>query len=337
MITNRETRIQFIPDKHQRSLLSAIANGDLDQIKKIIGQNGIDANVYDHRTFSPIMMEALTSFGIKDEDDRLKILRFFLDHGADPNLNCKSGYNALHIAVQQERLVRALDLFLDFGGDVNSADQNGATVAYWAIQGFPWKAEGELRQKHLNVVEKIMMLGADLGRKNKFGVAPRDWLERSPEDLRQLVRKCEKLNPRYQESSTIQPDFPTHYTYPDIVKYIRTHLIPVRGEAETLEGEMLRGLDILQDEAYRNGNANYSKTHKDFAAFILDNLTTFTKTGSDDIEKITEAVKKLMNPEKPYLEDDVYDYLTDQICLFHLKINNDEFETVNKKWWKFWL
>ncbi len=180
------------------------------------------------------------------------------------------------------------------------------------------------------------MLGADLDFKNKFGVAPRDWLDRSPEDLQQLVQKCEKLNPDYKKGFTIQPDFPTNNQFPDIVKHIRTNLIPVRGRAKTLEGEMLRGLDILQDEAYRNGNANYSKTHEGFAKFILDNLTTFTKTSAADIEKITHAARKLMNAEEPYLEDDVYDYLTDQICIFHQKINNDEFEMPKKKWWRFW-
>ncbi|WP_302850500.1 hypothetical protein [Chryseobacterium sp. SSA4.19] len=43
-----------------------------------------------------------------------------------------------------------------------------------------------------------------------------------------------------------------------------------------------------------------------------------------------------MKAEDPCLEDDVYDYLTDQICIFHLKINNNEFKTVKNRWWKFW-
>ena len=184
-----------------------------------------------------------------------------------------ANHNSLHIAVQQEKLVRCLDLFLDYGGDVNATDKNEATVAYWAIQSFPWRTEGEQRHLHLQVIEKIALLGANLDSKNKFGVSPRDWLQRSPEDLQQLVSSCEKLNPVYKPVHTIQPDFPTNYKYPEIVNYIRTDLISVSGEAETLEGEMLRGLDILKDEAYRNGNVNYSKAHNAFAAFILDNFT----------------------------------------------------------------
>ncbi|UIR55671.1 ankyrin repeat domain-containing protein [Sphingobacterium sp. SRCM116780] len=328
--------IKLIPKAHKQPLLSAIAKGDFDSIKNIIEQNKIDINAYDDYSYSPILMEVLTPYGIKNEDDRLKILRYFLEKGADPNLNCKSGYNCLHIAVQQEKLVKALDLFLDFGGDVNSADSNGGTVAYWAIQSFPWRTAGEQRQVHLKVLEKIFMLGADLDHKNKFGVTPRKWLERSSEDVQQLAEKCERLKPVYKSINTDHPEFPTNYTYPDIVKHIRKNLIPLRGEAETIAGEMLRGLDILQDEAYRNGNVNYSKTHKAFAQFILDNLAASTKTNSNETEKITKAVKQLMNSKRPYLEDDVYNYLTDQICLFHKKENNDESETNTKKWWKFW-
>ncbi|WP_026063180.1 ankyrin repeat domain-containing protein [Pedobacter arcticus] len=327
--------IKIIPDQYKRPLLSAIAKGDFDNIKIIIEQNKMDLNVYDDYSYSPILMEVLTSFGIKDENERLKLLRYFLENGADPNLNCKSGYNSLHIAVQQEKLIKALDLFLDFGGDVNSTDKNGATIAYWAIQSFPWRSEGEQRQIHLNVLEKIFMLGANIDYANKFGVTPRKWLERTSEDVQQLAEKCEKLNPIYKPVNTNQPEFPTNYKYPELVKHIRTNLIPARGEAETLEGEMLRGLDILQDEAYRNGNVNYAKAHKDFAEFILKTLTTFNKTSSDDVKKITNEIKKMMNPKKPYLEDDVYDYLTDQICIFYNKNNNDETDE-KKKWWKVW-
>lgn len=338
LITTKYCRImiKFIPEEYRKTLLSAIATGDFDTIRNVTEQGKIDLNVFDDRTFSPLMMEILTSFGIKSEEHRLEILRFFLENGADPNLNCKSGYNVLHIAAQQEKLIKALDLFLDFGGDVNSTDHNGATVAYWVIQSFPWRTEGERRKLFLAVVEKIMMSGADLDLKNRYGVSARSWLERAPEDLQQLVLTCEKLNPVYRSVSTVQPEFPNNYKFPDIVKHIRTDLIPLVGEAETLEGEMLRELDILKDEAWRNGNVNYSATHKAYAEFILDNLTNFTKTSHSDIVKITEAVKNLMNPENPYLEDDVYDYLTDEICKFHLKIINDEFEIPDKKWWKFW-
>jgi len=329
--------INLIPEIHKQTLLSAIAKGDINAVKIVVEENNLDLNVYEERSYSPLIMQVLTSYGIKNENDRLIFLQYFLDNGADPNMNCKEGYNSLHVAVQQENLIKALNLFIDFGGDVNALDKNGASVAYWAIQGFPWRTEGEKRELHLQVLEKILMLGADLDCQNKFGVTPRSWLEHSPVDVKSLVQKCEQLHPVYKPASTRQPEFPTRYAYPEIVKNIRENMIPVTGQPESLEGEMLRNLDILKDEAHRNGNVNFSDSHRAFAEFILDNLTTFTRTDKKDVEDITAAVKKLMDPEKPYLEDDIYDYLTDQICIFHQKISNDDFVVeTNKKWWQIW-
>lgn len=199
--------IKLIPKQYKRPLLSAIAKGEFNSIKSIVEQNKIDLNAYDDHSYSPILMHVLTSFGIKDESKRLKILRYFLENGADPNLNCKLGYNSLHIAIQQERLIKSLDLFLSFGGDVNSTDKDGATVAYWAIQSFPWKSEGEERQIHLNVIEKIFMLGANLDYANEFGMTPRKWLEHTSEDVQQLAENCEKLKPIYKPVNTNQPSF----------------------------------------------------------------------------------------------------------------------------------
>lgn len=81
--------IQLIPEKYHRPLVSAIANGNIDNIRNIIEQNGLEVNIYSNHSFSPITMDVLTSFGIKNENDRLKILQFFLDRGADPNLQTR--------------------------------------------------------------------------------------------------------------------------------------------------------------------------------------------------------------------------------------------------------
>ncbi|MBZ4033495.1 ankyrin repeat domain-containing protein [Flavobacterium sp. 17A] len=322
----------FIPQQYASLLSSHIAKGEFDSAQKIVDQNAIDINAYiDSEDYSTLIIEVLTTYGCKDEEERAEMLRYLLEKGANPNTYCKNGYNALHIAVQQDKLVKCMNLLLDYGGDVNLADPNGGTVAYWAIQGFPWRTEGQERENHLNTIEKIMMLGADLDRKNKFGVDPRKWLEHTSEDVKELVAKCEKRNPVYKPSHTIVPKFPTNYKFPEIVEQLRA-LIPPTGSAKTIEAEMLRGLDILQDEAYRNGNINYNQQHKDFAQFILLTLTTSTVFDDKEIKTISSNVKKLMSAKKPYLDDDVYDYLTDKICVYYNHQNKKE--NAKKKWWQ---
>ncbi len=314
--------IKLVPEQHQRELSMAIAKGEFDNVKRIIEENNIDVDVFiDNNFYEPIVMNVLLSYGISDESERLKMLRYVLEKGANPNTKCKDGYNCLHVAVQQKKLIKALDLFLDFNGDVNITDRNGATVAYWAIQSFPWRKEGEERQLHLNVVEKILMLGADLDCKNRFGVTPRKWLEHTSEDVKQLVEKCEKLNPIYKPSESLQPEFPTNLQHPEIAKKIWQELVPPIGQAETIQGELLRAVEKLRDEAQRNGNINFFDSHKKLAKFVMDTLVNSELFDKKEITKIKSESKKLMKASSPYLDDDAYDYLTDQICVFYLKNN----------------
>ena len=109
--------IKIVPENHRRELSMAIATGEVDNVRKIIERNSIDADSFiDTESYSPVIMEAILSYGMKNEADRLIMLRYLLEKGANPNTKCKRGYNCLHIAVQQQKLVKALDLFLDFNG-----------------------------------------------------------------------------------------------------------------------------------------------------------------------------------------------------------------------------
>jgi hypothetical protein len=311
--------IKTVPTQHRKALSAAIYKGELDAVKRLVEQYDVDANAFlDDTFYVPVLMEALTTQDAEDGGENLAMLRFFLEKGADPNLYCKAGYNSLHIAAQNESMARALSLFLDFGGDVNLTDRNGATVAYWAIQGFPWRKEGDERLLHLGVVEKILMLGADLDYKNKFGATPRKWLKHAPEDLQQLAKECEKRKPVYKPSHVLQPEFPSGLLYPEIAQKIWNELVPPTGPCKTVQGELLRAVEKLRDEAQRNGNINYHETHKLLAKFVLDTLSGAAIFDKKEIARIKSETKKLMKPSAPYTDDDVYDYLTDKICMFYI-------------------
>ncbi|TDX12510.1 ankyrin repeat domain-containing protein [Flavobacterium sp. S87F.05.LMB.W.Kidney.N] len=325
--------LKLLPQQFSSILATKISNGEFDSAKQIINSENINVNSYiNAEYYNTLIIEVLTSYGCKDEIERTEMIHYLLENGANPNMYCKSGYNALHIAVQRHNLIKSLDLLLDYGGDVNLTDSKGATVAYWAIQGFPWRTEGDERQIHLSVIEKIIMLGADLDLKNKFDITPRKWLEHTSEDVKKLVEECEKKERLYKPSDTIYPKFPTNYKFPEVVEQLRS-LIPSSGKANTIESEMLRGLDNLQDEAFRNGNINYNEQHKDFAKFIQTTLTESSIFDEKEIKKINSVAKKLMSSKKPYLHNDVYDYLTDQICIYHNHKNKKEVS--KKKWWQF--
>lgn len=312
--------MKIVPEQYREELSDSISDGDLSAFKELVEKHDIDVDAYvDDELYEPVVMEILGSYGIENEEKRLSFLRYVLEKGANPNMKSRSGYNCLHIAAEQLDLHPALDLFLDFGGDVNMLDSNGSTIPNAVIRDFPWQTEGNERQRSLDILEKIMMAGADLDAKNKFGGVPRQWLEHAPEDVVQLVKRCERLNPVYTPGETLQPVFPDNLQYPEIAKEIWKNLVPPSGQADTVQGELLRAIEKLRDEAQRNGNINYCKSHKLSAQFVMDTLIGSKLFDKKEMAKITRETKKLMKATEPYTNDDVYDFLTDKACEFYLQ------------------
>lgn len=75
----------------------------------------------------------------------------------------------------------------------------------------------------------------------------------------------------------------------------------------------------MRDEAQRNGNVNYFDSHLQLAKFVMNTLMDAGLFDKTTLAQIKTASKKLMKASTPYLGDDVYDYLVDQICEFYLK------------------
>lgn len=82
-------------------------------------------------------------------------------------------------------------------------------------------------------------------------------------------------------------------------------LVPTDGQADTLQGELIRIAGKLTDQAFRNGNMNWDADHELMWRFIgrhLDDATTFTDAERVLIrEKIDEIIR---DNEKPDLSGD---------------------------------
>jgi len=94
--------------------------------------------------------------------------------------------------------------------------------------------------------------------------------------------------------------------------------VPPIGQANTVQGELLRAIEKLRDEAQRNANVNFWESHKLLAKFTRDTLIGSGIFDKSEIAQIKTGTKKLMNATMPYTDDDIYDYLTDQVCRFYL-------------------
>src|SRR5580692_723494 len=95
---------KLVPAKTWNTLSLAIARGETSRVQEIIEEGQLDVNAcVDSTSWMPVLMEALISYGFASEQDRLPLIKYLLEKGANPNINCARGYNSLHIAAQQER------------------------------------------------------------------------------------------------------------------------------------------------------------------------------------------------------------------------------------------
>src|ERR1700733_3262678 len=101
---------KLLPTAEWNPLSLAIARGDAAQAQQLVEEHGLDVNAFfDNTSWMPMLMEALLSNGFASEEERLPLLRYLLEKGANPNIYCAKGYNCLHIAVQQGRYLGALE------------------------------------------------------------------------------------------------------------------------------------------------------------------------------------------------------------------------------------
>jgi hypothetical protein len=101
--------------------------------------------------------------------------------------------------------------------------------------------------------------------------------------------------------------------YPEEARTLWHTYVPPRGQAETVQGELIRAIEKLRDEAQRNGNANWDESHVILAEFVRDTLV-----GSELFDEATNAeidrdVGRLLDAEVPEASDEPYDRLADRV------------------------
>lgn len=125
-------------------------------------------------------------------------------------------------------------------------------------------------------------------------------------------------------------------------KYIWKEYVPKNGQANCLQGELLREIEKIRCEAQDNGNINWDDDYSYFCDFIKDNLNNksiFTAEEKEEITTIMNYIKdcglysrKCYNGELEkdsidinriaYTNDNLYDIIADKIG--KLQKNNPE-------------
>jgi len=99
----------------------------------------------------------------------------------------------------------------------------------------------------------------------------------------------------------------TEEEYLEIGRFIWNTYVPKSGQSETVQGELLRAIVKLQDEAQRNGNGNWDHGHETLANYIRNTLIGSEDLSEDEIQQLNMDIEIILDYETPYTEDDVFD------------------------------
>lgn len=94
--------------------------------------------------------------------------------------------------------------------------------------------------------------------------------------------------------------------------------VPRTGQADTVQGELIRAVENLRDEAQRNGNANWDKGHIILARYIESTLLGSGIFTAQQNENILSDIGKLLDRTTLCLEDDIYDRLTKRVVDWYI-------------------
>ncbi|MFB8424716.1 hypothetical protein ACFC4S_22140 [Priestia megaterium] len=101
--------------------------------------------------------------------------------------------------------------------------------------------------------------------------------------------------------------------YFEEAKKIWQSYVPASGQSDTVEGELLRAVEKLRYEAHSNGNGNWDEGFKMFCNYLLETLTNDKAFNLEAQAELAADIKRLLDFDYPYLEDDLYDRIADRI------------------------
>ncbi len=112
----------------------------------------------------------------------------------------------------------------------------------------------------------------------------------------------------------------------------QTH-VPQSGQSLTVEGELIRAVEKLRDEAQRNGNGNRDKGHVILVDYLAETLVDSPAFPAVKQMRIREITDQLRRGDLVELDDEPYDYLTSRIVEYYKKYGSQQRE-INPDLWR---
>ncbi len=114
----------------------------------------------------------------------------------------------------------------------------------------------------------------------------------------------------------------TDKEYKEIASNIWQKYVPKSGQSSWVEGELIRSIEKLRDEAQRNGNGNVrASCHIKMVEYIrkvIGDSNIYDKKTKHTTEQYLSEISDF---ERPYIEDEAYNELTKRVVEWHIHHN----------------
>ncbi|WP_289056167.1 ankyrin repeat domain-containing protein [Carboxylicivirga marina] len=196
--SDNNNKQEIVPQKIKTEFGKALIHANKKEVIKLIEKYNIDCKGFiDDKKNRPVLLDAVTVLNdYQDSADQLEIITYLIEHGADPDMKAKEGYNSLHVSLNYHDLSNVTLLLIEKGNiDVNSQDDHGNNPIFIAIReyGKTWRPEQKtVNELRFKIIEELLKKGADLDLINNHGISSRRWLEISDDTkLHELIKRYE--------------------------------------------------------------------------------------------------------------------------------------------------
>jgi hypothetical protein len=143
-------------------MFKAVEEGDIELVEQLI-KSGVSVNIQDEYNSTPLYKAVLYN--------HIELAKVLLDHYANPNMPCRAGLTALHIAAENGNK-EILELLVQKNGNIDSVNVDGSSIMHSAAIGIK---DGK---DNWGIIEWLVNQGANPFIENDRHQNPRDILNK---------------------------------------------------------------------------------------------------------------------------------------------------------------
>jgi hypothetical protein len=102
----------------------------------------------------------------------------------------------------------------------------------------------------------------------------------------------------------------------NVAKWVWKNLVPPKGQAATVQGELLRAVEKLLWEAQKNGNQNWDAGFEKLLSYLRVTLLGEEGLASQLREDVAQALTRLSDFEHPATDEAPYNVITEGVVAY---------------------